>query len=460
MNIKSLIKSKNFAAIPLILFVLSPVFQTIHNIFVPSIEWLDLNGNYNYSYAPLIDVVNGISLFFGLIALVLYIVEFRRNGESLKLFLKENKFIVIFAFLIFWMVLAQAVNGFDEYALDGTNYVNESIFTFIENYLIYFFCAFILKDKRLREAIAYLLIISGFALGLLGILSWNLLSIRFYNIGTGMCGVFYHFNYYGYYLAVVTALSAVVFSKEKVFAKKIICLVSYIINMAVLIVNNTFGSYLAVFFAIVLLFAAEIMINKKITAEDIIVLAIFILITFAMSFEYDTVMSSIIGIFSATSDLIEDGESHGGDSGRITLWTHSLQYIMEQPIFGYGIEGIDNRLYTETGGACNRSHNEVLIYGVTFGAPAAIAFVGGYMAVFLKDLKLRKHLDKIGLAAMCAAFSYVVSSMFGNTVSYTAPFFFIVLGLCANVTVAEADTDANTATEITPDITADTIAEK
>lgn len=109
------------------------------------------------------------------------------------------------------------------------------------------------------------------------------------------------------------------------------------------------------------------------------------------------------------------------------LWRLTIDRIREKPIFGHGVEGIADYLSENFGN--NRTHNEYLQYTAFFGIPAAISYVVGVFCVFLAGLKQKTKLDPEMLIALSADFGYCVSAFFGNTMFYTAPYFFMFLGL-------------------------------
>ena len=77
----------------------------------------------------------------------------------------------------------------------------------------------------------------------------------------------------------------------------------------------------------------------------------------------------------------------------------------------------------------SRPHNEYLQYALFYGIPAALLYITGCFSVFLQDLRLEDRLDAMTFACLGAAFSYLVSAFFGNTIYCTAPFLFLFLGM-------------------------------
>ena len=85
-------------------------------------------------------------------------------------------------------------------------------------------------------------------------------------------------------------------------------------------------------------------------------------------------------------------------------------------------------ILTETN-ISDRPHNEFLQYSAFFGIPATVFYVAGILAIYLKALKNKYKLDIYAKASLITAFAYLVSSLFGNTMYYTTPYLFILLGI-------------------------------
>ncbi len=444
-QIKAIFKSKNFgelvdnfpqsyiefmAFFPLFLFMLVPIIQLIHDFISPY--------SHPVSYATKIMGVFICALTFGVIALLLYICKkIRKDGKpSFKSVLKNNVPFIFFLFVIIMMIISTIINGFTYEALYGDGYRRESLFYFIGYFALYFPCAIIVSNQKLRAAIFYTLISTSIPMAFLVLLDHRFVKLSAFQLSSGVSGVFHQFNHYGYYLIVVILSSAVLFVKEKKISLRILCMVSFILNNITLIVNNTFGCYLACFIALIFACVIISIADKKLNWLSIAVFALFILITLVMSFWTDTVFSNFVTFKNDIGNVAENPDNAGNaGTGRWTLWTHTAEYIKEKPLFGFGVDGISQRLSSDTNGVNNRPHNEFLEYAVFFGIPAAIAYICGVFSVFLKGLKNRRKLDIYALAAFAAAFAYLVSSIFGNTMYYTAPFLFIMLGLAISKTV-------------------------
>lgn len=212
---------------------------------------------------------------------------------------------------------------------------------------------------------------------------------------------------------------------------RILCIISFIINTAVLIINKTFGCFLACTLALIFFIIIRYICTKKISRGGIAIFVLFWIVTLLVNLFTSTVFQDIIGLFFDIGNIIKNpkGADRAG-TGRWKIWKFVASYITEKPIFGFGVEGIANRLEADTGGrGLSRPHNDFLLYAANFGIPASILYFCGNLAVFLKGLKNKLTLDTHTTAAIVASFGYLVSACFGNSTFYLSPIFFIFLGL-------------------------------
>jgi O-antigen ligase len=122
--------------------------------------------------------------------------------------------------------------------------------------------------------------------------------------------------------------------------------------------------------------------------------------------------------------------------GRWRLWELTAEYIRQRPLFGYGCEGINERLYAGTAAinGVSNPHCEPLTYAAFFGIPAALFYIAGCVTAIVKGLRSSNNKSKTANCSTIAAYAaaaYFISSLFGVAMFYTAPFFFILLGISA-----------------------------
>lgn len=414
---------ERLAFISILLYLLSPVSQIISNLFSNIIYGVES------AYYETVLVANRVAGVLGTVAIVLYIGKNIVAGYKFKDFIKNNMPIVFFAVFIVLMLISTCINGFTYIALKGHSYRRESIFNYMEYFCIYFFCTSMIDSRKLKAVAEYIFIIGSIILGVVSIVHINIISVYFLidsaNNVQSPTSVFANSNHYGYYLAMSILLSGSLFILEKNKVIKGLCLLDYIINIYVLSQNDTFGAFVASFcglaFCIIVLFICD----KKINISAVMIFVLFIVESAIFS---EKLQNNILALFGDLHNIILDNEdADKAGTNRWKLWKCTCAYIAQKPLFGFGVEGILEQLDRQCG--WERTHNEFLQYASFFGIPAGIMYVCGVFSVFLKGLKHKKDLDRYTIAALVTAFTYLVSSFFGNSFFYTAPFLFIFLGL-------------------------------
>ena len=429
-----------FSALPGVIFCLLPV-----SVFV----YLQATGSWKLlsTYPVMAVVFNGFAVLFGVIGAVMYFYNSRRM--RFKDLISDNVPALIFVALCLWMLISTAVNGFTKNALKGGEYRNESLFLFFVYFLIYFFCSSTIKKEKFKKVSGYILLASSWAAGILSLVhKYKELFVSMYEIDSSRISfVFHQFNHYGYFLMLAITLSAAFFVLCKGIKPRFFAGLTFCFNSVVLTINGTFGCFIAVCVALVFLVIVDRMLTNRFSATAIAPLVLFLIISFITGRFFNSFFTDLAGLFedvkmifskSATesqsaafigSDSVQNVRTAGdAGTGRWSLWTSTVRYIRERPLFGWGIEGIGRRLENETGYS-DRPHNEYLQYAAFFGIPATVLYVSGVLLVYIKALHRRVKLDRTSAACLVAAFGYLVSAFFGNTMYYTAPLFFILLGI-------------------------------
>ena len=424
-----------FAAVPLILFCFSPFFQLIYSFATSNEE--PFIGDLFYPYT--VNFVFVLCALTGILAITAYFYNNKNTG--LKNQIKNNIPMFIFLILCVWMILTTAINGFTEEALHGDSYRNESLFTYIIYFVIFYFCATFIKSENCKRAVMISFFIPNVIVNATVLINEYITPLIIYKFNETFSAIFHQFNHYGYYLMIAIILGASVFVLEKNIKMRVLGFLLFVLNTYILTLNNTFGCFLACIAAFVFLIFITVITNRKKIIPATVMLVLFLVISYVaglkhLSFFNDLAglvndVKAILGIVPEQSSLQPETPAiNAGDAGtgRWSLWTHTVKYISEKPLFGWGIEGIGKRLNTETG-YNDRPHNEFLQWAAFFGIPASLIYITGVASVFIKSWKNRKNANNVTLICTVVAFCYLVSSFFGNTMFYTAPFFFAFLGL-------------------------------
>jgi hypothetical protein len=427
------------ALIPALIFTATPIYQLIYGLINPpeyatcDITFVDDSGTSTtqtfvvglvggYHYVKVIDAITPMVLVLGVILILCFLGKWFTEHRGMRNLVKDNVPSLWFLLFVVGMIVTTCINGFTDQALTGNYYANESLLTYCIYVLIYFFCGTMLYCAGHKRFFFYSILTVSLVLGIAELINIYLVEVPAYRCTSGYSAVFYNSNHYGYFLTMAIALAGALFVTEKKWSAKIFCIFTFLLNMVVLLLNDTFGCYLAVGAALVLQLVFFSVREKKFSWLTLVPMAGFALVSGVMSIWYDTVFQDVVRLIS---DLVligqKDEDAGGAGSGRWRLWVASVKAIIKQPIIGYGIESTASIIG-------NRPHNEFLQYAVFFGVPTCLCYILGVAAVFWRSWKQRVKLDGLSLAALIAAFGYLVSSCFGCTFHYTAPWFFLLLG--------------------------------
>lgn len=410
-----------FASIPIGVFFLSVIFQLIKDLATrPSFD-LELYNPYAYT----IKYVNIIATVFSILAIILYLIRKHLDGIKLKQILKHPA-ILLFILLAIWSFITTCINGFTDYALNGTYYRNESIFTFLRYYLIYFMCG-IITTKKQKNFLLHLLMYSSMILVFFDLLNYiNIFNDKF---DTLWSSVFFNTNHYGYYLTLVCLVSMSYFLLEDNNLKYLLI---FCFNLFVLIFNNTFGSYLGVIIGLLFTFFISFKINQLNKRRLLTILIIVILSTVSVKLINPASSGNLSLLISDLKDVAENNENAvNAGSGRWVLWTYTVEELNKHPINylkGFGVEGLSDQMMKKTQNS--RPHNEFLQQVEFFGLPAPILYVSAILLIYLRANKYYLSLDLPTIVALTASFGYLFQSGLGNTMFYSSPFLFSILGMC------------------------------
>lgn len=396
------------------------------------------------------DETDLIFAILGLLSIIFYFGKKSSEGVKPLAHLKSNRPAIFFSILILLMFVSTAYNGMTNMAMYGEPYRKESLLSFVVYFAVYFFCTSLIMSRRIKKLICYLFLSVALAIAvcsLIHVISGALHLDRLHDLTSCMThsgrivGIYAQFNHYAYQLVFGVLLSCSLFISEEKLPLKVFCLICFLIFNVVLIINNTFGCYLACFVALIFNVIVLYIKDKRLNKPALLMFGLFVVISLVMSFWYDTIWHNVVTFFSDVKKIAQDADdAERAGTGRWKMWKYTIGYITESPIFGFGIEGIGERLTQDA--HIDRPHNEFLQYAAFFGIPAALMYIAGVFSVYLNGLKNKLYLDRYTLAALIAAFGYLVSSCFGNTMYYTAPLFFIFLGM-GNMPFAEADETHN-----------------
>ena len=387
-----------------------------------------LNGAYIYRY--ILDILGLVTVMLLIVILIFRVLTGRFYNPISTMHTWDKCFVFLFAWIILSTILSDDPN-FQFYPFD---IMYEGGFHYLVWGAILLISSKITDDSFKGKT--YLLFV--FIADILSLISlgqlWRLPYIRdiFYPASTA---IFYNSNHFAYYLTMTVMLSAGVFLYNDKKSIRRMAILSFSLQVYALLLNDTFGCYLAVLFALPVMYIFYKKSGHVIDYDTIPPMMIFAALSIVNSTGFLPGSNGMWGsnFTQMASDLYDIAEWNEnalyGGSGRIILWVEALKRIPEHPIFGTGPEGLIGE-YTYICGN-NHVHNEYLSYAVYFGLPALAAYLVGLWSLFKDRYKKIATLDPVTIISAGAVVAYLASAFFGNAKYYTAPYYFILLGFVA-----------------------------
>lgn len=404
-------------------------------LFVPLVVLLSYK---LFDYKVTTNIWYYLILYIGIIGFIYGIYIIVRNIDIKKVDIKDKiPFILIIIFLIF-AILSTINSSNVVLSLIGSDYRRDGLFSYISYIGIGLISMLVFKDRD-KKIIYKLFVIVGLILTIFTRFGMNdfLYPIqKLYN------GIFFQFNHFSYFIILCLVCNTCLFITSK-GKEWIVYILSYMFMLEVLILNDTFGGYIAILLVTIFITIFYIII-KKIKIKPIILLILFILLSLNVS-DSDGVV--VLRNFSInfeqfqhvnmtnldTKEEMEKLKQLGTDRGR--LWLSSIKLIQKKPLLGYGIENIEKEL-KEDGNYNDKPHNLILGLMVFIGIPGSLALLTCFGIVILRNISNIKEIDDVTFIALAGVICYLISSMFGNSMFYTQPYFSIFFGfLLGKITI-------------------------
>ena len=417
------------AALPLMILAAAPL----------AVFFFRAAGDEYFGMNRILDPLRGIfCIFAGVTAMCCAVVAIKEKRTAGSVLGGNKPFLIFAGFMLMMLIsfLAVGIPVYDDPFGELGIYQNEGHIMYIMFFAVYFFLGSRIRSARIKALIIRGNVAVSLILALFGLTDYYIAPVaplRITEMWDGCFpGIWNNPNHYGYYLTIMTLLSIGMMLYEKERGWQIFGMVSSAVHCVVTELNDTFGSYLAVWFGIVFIIAVNIIIFRKFPLKLLIPAAVLILATLFLPTWQGSMTDNFVNLGNDTSNIVSASEAaQYAGSSRWALWLAAADGIKDSPFFGQGVEGWDDILLARSGTGIH-AHNEYLQYALFFGIPALCLYVAGIVAVFIRGLINRKKLDGFTVMALAAAFGYCVSAFFGNPKYYTAPYFFVMLGLAYN----------------------------
>ena len=380
-----------------------------------------------------------------------------KSSENRKNLIKELLPIFILLIYLIWTLISAIFAKNKYFAFFGTSYRKDGFITYLI-YAGFFACAFLLDSKKMQKYLLNIFILVGCFTIIFIEMANNRFLYNIFNFNDIEKAVFSNSNHYGYYLLLVLVTTAILFITEKKKVNKSLYLVSYIFIMYYFIKNNTFGCYIAFAVMIIIYFSYSIYIKKDITSS-VVCLVIFIIMSFVVQINGQSIVAKNVRVLfsdigkilnidisknnissegaidkNLNSDEIENNNLDNIDSGwekagsgRAELWKYGIQLFLEKPILGYGPENLEQE-YARFNIDQDRPHNLIIQLATTSGIIGLLLYCTSIGIIIIRGIKKIREKESIGKVVLFVVIAYLISAMFGNSMYYTSPYFFIFLG--------------------------------
>ena len=440
---EKLVKIKDYILFGLLfLWMIMPAIQTIKVIY----KLINLEN----IYFTLMKITGVVGIAVSIIMIYCKI----KNAENKKNAIKGLLPIFLFVLYMIWTYISCLNSPYKRTAFYGSFYRQEGYYMYI-NYAGYFLCAFLLENKKLRKILLNTFIIVTVFLVSISKVTAN--GERFTNIFVNTqtdTTVFAHHNHYAYYLMMALMCSLGLFLKEKNKVLKVLYIIAFSLIGYMLIYNDTLGCYLATSI-IFILYSIYSLIKKKDRMGIFIAIFIFVILSCLITKEgkivayeniksfandFEIVFIKITGIQLEDKKKMERVEvsfKYTGTS-RMELWTNGIDFILERPLLGYGPDNLKPK-YADVGISQDRPHNLIIQLATTSGIPGMVLYVLAVGIIVVIGIKKFLKNNENGKIFLIIILAYLISAMFGNSMYYTSPYFFIFLGSLMNINLIKEE---------------------
>jgi O-antigen ligase len=353
----------------------------------------------------------------------------RIKKEGIKRFLGDHAVPILLGLLLLWSVVSCLLSSNRGLSFLGDGYRRDGLLT----YFMYgglFAAARVPKRKQSMDRILVPLVIASALLAGLALLAPPGVQERFFI--TPKTSVFYNANHYGYYLCLTLMCSWLLFMNEKSNAWfRCMYLAIFSIITAALLQNGSLGPYLAIIGGLVM---GGILIAwrcRERWVRYIITVACFVGVSVIMNELDATLTRDFLRLFQDTQNVLTSpDQALGAGSGRWNLWINGIALARSRPLFGFGPDNLA-QAYQTVGISLDRPHNEWIQIAASLGIPALFFYLSAVIAHVVDYFKRKQTVFQLESDLLVVLAAYFISSLFGNTMFYTTPFFFIIWGLAA-----------------------------
>ena len=361
--------------------------------------------------------------FLGIFTAIIYIViKILNKNFDLKKYFP----ILIFIALLLWCLITCFTSNQPYRSFVGTVYRKDGFST----YIIYFGILLLgMLLKKRRTILINELLVVEVIMAIVSLMDNDITHMLTANVNP-YAGIFSQFNHYAYYLMFGIISAICLFISSDNIIKSILYFSIYTLLLYTLVINDTFGCFLAVLSVMILIF---IYFRKKIKKVLLVLLVFLAVCTFTTNDNQNIVLNNFNILHKDTQQIKlavktkQINEINKVGTSRGILWKIAIENSFKKPITGYGIENFE-QVYLKSGIVQDRPHNVLIQFMVFTGIPGMLLYILFISVVLIKGFCSIKKLKEIDSLPFFVVLCYFISSIFGNSMFYTSPYYFIFLG--------------------------------
>lgn len=352
---------------------------------------------------------------------------------------------VCLSLLLIWSLLSAVLSGDLKLGFLGSDYRQEGVLAYVF-YGIVFTAALLPTKKQMRFVAEVLVAVCAFT-GILVITGGKLIPGLFYLEEDLRAVMFHQYNHYGYFLAICTPLCMGLLLQDENpgLLLRLLRMVEFWLISNAVAFNSVRGAFLAIG-AMLVVWNVIILWNhrgrwKRLLLVDLIFAATILFLNTGSTLldRLGVLVRQMEDVQEAIASTEPAGQQNmsaaldeiGSDRG--ILWRLGIQFALERPVFGYGPDNLGALYRMHRADLSDRPHNELIQIAASLGLPALVFYLTGLGSLLVRFFKRLKQLSVFELAVFASVGGYLVSSLFGNTMYYTTPYFYMMLAFAYRV---------------------------
>lgn len=404
--------------------------------------FLMLNYRFRF-YGDMYKLFPNLIFSIVILTIIIFLVDIIINKINIFKFIKNNKSCIFFALSFIFLSIACFNSNDVKLSLFGVYYRYGGLLS----YLLYVFLAILgykLTEKN-RMIFFRSIIYVTTMISLLSLINSNVTQ-QF--LAEKYAGIFFNINHFATFLVYVIIITIFTFYNDKKIFLSIFDYICFVILVAMLIVNNTFGCYLAILF--ILIINIIFIIKNKLYIKYILLILSFLMLSLLIrvdgswqlkdSFKSLLIDLNIIKVYAENySDFNEEENQHYVDSHivymgsyRGELWHYTIDLIKKKPLIGYGLEMLkfEYQNYPMHSGN-DLPHNLILHLWVCGGIFTLLFYLIGNVWLLIKNRK-SFYINNSSTVIYFIILGHLVQSMFNNTLFYVTSVYAIFFGMIYN----------------------------